>query len=224
MVQTIIHKLSPLDEKYIQIEFQDLVILENSKLKIKDIGSKSAALSSYFFEYLTGYQVPTAYVKQDSDRILKFVDYTEFKFFIKILNVADKRLSKILGIKEHSELKLPVYEFRYGNYKENLLNESHLLSFEFCNAEEIRSILRISSKINAVLKSFFERRNEFLTELDLKFCKLNEKLYVCGNFTPFGIKVFTKSENNNWVDPYKLKSSNEIKKYTDFLYNIVRPN
>lgn len=223
MIQTIIHKQAPLDEKYIQVEFLDNIIVNKTKTKIKDIGIKTTELSTYFFEYLTGYQVPTAYVKRDANNIIKFVDSSEYKFIVKILNYADKRISKIFGIKENVELKLPVYEFRYGEAKDNLINESHLLSFDLCNSEDMKVILRISSKINAVLKSFFERRNENLVELDLNFGKFQDKIYVCGDFSPFGIKVFPNEENSKWTDPNKMNTAAEIKKYTDFLYNIVSP-
>lgn len=221
MIQKIIHKQAPLDDKYIQIEFLDTIIIDKTKFKIKDIGIKTTELCTYFFEYLTGYQVPTAYVKRDSNNIIKYVDYTEFKFVVKILNLSDKRLSKIFGIKENAELKLPVYEFRYGNLKDNVINESHLITFDLCSSEDMKIILRISSKINAVLKSFFERRDETLTELDLTFGKFQDKIYLCGDLTPFGIKVFPNQENSKWTDPYKMKTSSEIKKYTDFLHNIV---
>lgn len=223
MIQTIIHKLAPLDDKYIQVEFLDTVLIDKTKIKIKDLGIKSVELSTYFFEYLTGYQVPTAYVKRDSENIIKCVDYSEFRFLVKILNHSDKKIAKIFGIKENTELRLPIYEFRYGEAKDNLINESHLLSFDLCNSEDMKVILRISSKINAVLKSFFERRNEILTELDLKFGKFQDKIYVTGDFTPFGIKVYPNEENSKWTDPNKLNTPAEIKKYTEFLFNIVGP-
>lgn len=223
MIQTVVHKQAPLDDKYIQVEFLDTVIIDKTKTKIKDLGIKSVELSTYFFEYLTGYQVPTAYVKRDSENIIKYVDYSKYKFSIKILNHSDKRIAKIFGIKENAELKLPIYEFRYGETKDNLINESHLLSFDLCNSEDMKVILRISSKINAVLKSFFERRNEILTELDLRFGKFQDKIYVAGDFTPFGIKVYPIKENSRWTDPNKLNTPTDIKKYTDFLYNIVSP-
>jgi phosphoribosylaminoimidazole-succinocarboxamide synthase len=223
MIQTIVHKPSPLDDKYIQIEYLDQVVLGNAKLKIKDLGKKITELSTYFFEYLTGYQVPTAYVKKDKENVIKFVNYSQFNFVVKILNHADKRIAKIFGVKENSELKLPIYEFRYGSNKENIISESHILSFDLCNAEDIKLILRISSKVNAVLKAFFERRKEVLTELDLSFGKFEEKIHLCGEFSPFVLKVFPFENNPNWIDPNKMKTAAEIKKYTDFLHSIVSP-
>ncbi|MGQ9798823.1 MAG: phosphoribosylaminoimidazolesuccinocarboxamide synthase [Ignavibacterium sp.] len=222
MLETIFHT-TPMDEKYIQVEYTDTVLSEKKKMKVKDIGQKTCELSHFFFEYATSFQIPTAYVKKDDKTILKFVNYKSFPFYVKILNRADKRIAKIFGLKEHSELKLPVFEFHYGKGKDTVITESHLISFDLCNYEEMKIILRISSKVNAVLKSFFDRRNEILSQLSCTFGKFEEKIYLTGDFSPFGLKIYPKEENKKWTDPEKMITAAEIKKYTEFLYNIVSP-
>lgn len=222
MLETIIHK-QPIDDKYIQIEYTDTISLDKKKIKIKDIGEKTCELSHFFFEYTSGFQIPTAYVKKDESRILKFVNFTPFLFKVKILNVADKKIAKIFGLKEHSELKLPVFEFHYGEGKDTLISESHLISFNLCSQEDMKIILRISSKTNAVLKSFFDRRNENLAELYCTFGKFENKICLAGDFSPFGLMIYPKEENKKWTDPQKMSTAAEIKKYTDFLFNIVSP-
>lgn len=222
MLETILHS-QPIDEKYIQVEYTDSVLLDKKKIKVKDIGIKTCELSHFFFEYATGFQIPTAYVKKDDNTILKFVNYKPFQFSVKILNRADKRIAKIFGLKEHSELKLPLFEFHYGEGKDTLISESYLMSFDLCNQEDMKIILRISSKLNAVLRSFFERRNEILSQLSCTFGKFEEKICLTGDFSPFGLKVYPKEENKKWTDPEKMTTPAEIKKYTDFLYNIVSP-
>ncbi len=222
MLETILHS-QPIDEKYIQVEYTDTVLLDKKKIKVKDIGIKTCELSHFFFEYATGFQIPTAYVKKDDKTILKFVNHKPFHFTVKILNRADKRIAKIFGLKEHSELKLPVFEFHYGEGKDTLISESHLISFDLCNQEDMKIILRISSKVNAVLKSFFERRNEILSQLSCTFGKFEEKICLSGDFSPFGLKVYPMEENKKWIDPEKMSTAAEIKKYTDFLHNIVSP-
>ncbi len=222
MLETIIHP-QPIDDKYVQVEYTDTVLIDKKKIKVKDIGIKTCELSHFFFEYATGFQIPTAYVKKDDKSILKFVNHKPFPFTLKILNRVDKRIAKIFGLKEHSELKLPVFEFHYGEGKDTLISESHLISFDLCNQEEMKIILRISSKVNAVLKSFFERRNEILTQLSCTFGKFEEKICLSGDFSPFGLKVFPIEENKKWSNPEKMSTAAEIKKYTDFIYNIVSP-
>lgn len=222
MLETILHS-QPIDDKYIQVEYTDTVILDKKKIKVKEIGEKTCELSHFFFEYATGFQIPTAYVKKDDKTILKFVSHKPFPFYVKILNRADKRIAKIFGLKENTELKLPVFEFHYGEGKDTLISESHLISFDLCNQEDMKIILRISSKVNAVLKSFFERRNETLSQLSCTFGKFEEKIYLSGDFSPFGLKVYPREENKKWVDPEKMNTPSEIKKYTDFLFNIVSP-
>ncbi|WP_337864970.1 phosphoribosylaminoimidazolesuccinocarboxamide synthase [Ignavibacterium sp.] len=222
MLETIYHS-SPMDEKYIQVEYTDTVLADKKKLKIKDTGQKTCELSHFFFEYATGFQIPTAYVKKDDNTVLKFVNHKPFPFYVKILNRADKRIAKIFGLKEHSELKLPVFEFHYGEGKDTLISESHLISFDLCNPEDMKIILRISSKLNAVLKSFFDRRNEILSQLSCTFGKFEGKICLTGDFSPFGLKIYPKEENKKWTEPEKMSTAAEIKKYTEFLHNIVSP-
>lgn len=124
-------------------------------------------------------------------------------------------------MKEGSELALPVFEFHYGCGKESMISESHLLAFNLCNPEDMKLITRICSKINAVLKSFFDRRNETLAEVCCHFGKLEDKVFLVGDFSPASIKILPKDENVKWTNPYKLSTSTEIKKYTEHLFNIA---
>lgn len=212
-----------MDDNYFQIEYTDNIILNKKKIKVKDFSIKTCELNHFFFEYASGFQIPTAYVKKDDDKTLKFVKFIPLPFRVKILNVADKKISKLFGLKEHSDLKLPVFEFHYGEGKDTLISESHLVSFNLCSQEDMKIILRISSKTNAVLKSFFERRNEVLAELTCTFGKFENKICLAGDFSPFSLMVYPKDANKNWSDPQKMSKASEIKKYTEFLYNTVSP-
>ena len=117
MIETIKRNDIPFDEgNYQLIEYQDIYLInENKKAKVKDIGKKVALTNAFFFDYLKEYHIPTAFLRKDGENTLKFSTYKEYPFRIKILNSADKRNSKIFGIKEGSELNLPVFEFHYGN-------------------------------------------------------------------------------------------------------------
>ena len=60
------------------------------------------------------------------------------------------------------------------------------------------------SKINAVLKSFFERRNLLLAEVCCIFGKNDEKIFLIGDFTPKSLKILPLDQESKWSDPYKL--------------------
>lgn len=223
MIET--HKKTDLafdEENYIATVFEDsFTISTEKKLKIKDIAKKTADISAYFFEYLKEYQIPSAFHSKESENSLKFFKHVEYNFRIKILNRSDKRNAKIFNLKEGQDLGLPIIEFHYGFGKESVICESHLISFNLCAAEDLKLITRICSKINAVLKSFFERRNEILAEISLTFGKVDDKIYLTGDFSPASLKILPVDQSKKWVNPYKLSTANEIKKYTDHLYNIT---
>ena len=223
MIETILHKDIPFDEgNYQLIEYLDnYQIADGKKVKVKEIGKKVAQTNAFFFDYLKEYHIPTAFLRKDGENSLKFSTYQEYPFRIKILNSADKRNSKIFGMKEGSELNLPIFEFHYGCGKESVISESHLIAFDLCNPEDMKLITRICSKINAVLKSFFERRNETLAEVCCHFGKYEDKVFLIGDFSPASLKIFPKDEYVKWTNPYKLSSAAEVKKYPEHLFNIA---
>lgn len=226
MIETFKRNDIPFDEENYQlIEYHDsYIISDDKKVKVKDIGKKVALTNAFFFDYLKEYHIPTAFLRKDSENALKFSTYQEYSFRIKILNTADKRNSKIFGIKEGIALNLPIFEFHYGCGKESLISESHLIAFDLCNTEDLKLITRICSKINAVLKSFFERRNEILAEVCCHFGKHEDKVTLIGDFSPASLKIFPKDESVKWTNPYKLSSAAEVKKYTEHLFNIASVN
>jgi phosphoribosylaminoimidazole-succinocarboxamide synthase len=212
------------NQNYQLVEYPDFFSPSpDKKVKVKDLGKKFATISSFFYDYLREFHIPCAYLKKYEKNSLMFVKFQQLPFVVKILNSADKRTSKLFSIKEGSQLNLPVFEFHVGNTKNSFVSESHLISFDFCTNENLKIINRMCSKVNAVLKSFFERRNETIGEVTCSFGKFESKIYLIDDFTPISLKIFTneKISTNNWVDPYNLNTSSKMRKYTDHLYNIT---
>ena len=210
------------DHTYQTIEYQDYFVdLSNNKIKSKNLGEKFASINSFFLDYLKEYHIPSSFCKLDNKNHLKFLKHNKYPFSIRILNIIDKRTSRIFHKKEYENLLLPVFELHYGNGKDTLISESHLITFDLCSIEDIKVINRICSKINAVLKSFFERRSSLLAEVTCHFGKLEDKIYLVDDFTPASLKVVPLNKNNNYIDPYKFGTSSEIRQYTDHLFNLM---
>jgi len=210
------------DHTYQTIEYQDYFVdLSNNKIKSKNLGEKFASINSFFLDYLKEYHIPSSFCKLDNKNHLKFLKHNKYPFSIRILNITDKRTSRIFHKKEYENLLLPIFELHYGNGKDTLISESHLITFDLCSIEDIKVINRICSKINAVLKSFFERRSSLLAEVTCHFGKLEDKIYLVDDFTPASLKVVPLNKNNNYIDPYKFGTSSEIRQYTDHLFNLM---
>lgn len=213
----------PFDEQNYQlIEYDDYYYSEkNKKIRIKDLGKKFASINSFFYEYLKEYNIPCAYVKKTGTKSLLFIKYSPLSFRVKILNSADRRISKVFNVKQGAELTLPVIEYHYGNEKESVISESHLIAFNLCNYDDLKFINRLCSKINAVVRSFFERRDEITAELTCGFGKYEGKVYLTDDFSPMSLKIFKISEDGKLPDPYKLETAGQMNKYTDHLYNFT---
>ena len=216
-------KEMPLDDQnYLLLEYQDYYTNGGvKKIKVKDLGEKFASINSFFMDYLKGYHIPSGFVKSHDKKALTFIRHERFPFYVKILNLVDKRTAKVFGKKEGESLNLPVFEFHFLNGKDSMVTESHLITFDICTNEDIRLMNRICSKVNAVLKFFFERRNVLLSEVNCFFGKSEDKIYLVDDFTPTSIKIIPQNTNGKWLDPYNLNTSAEIKKYTDLLLNMT---
>jgi phosphoribosylaminoimidazole-succinocarboxamide synthase len=223
MIETNLIKDLPFDSANYQVlEFLDYFHLNSQKkTKVKDLGEKVALLHSFFFDYMKEYHIPIGYTKRESKNSIKFIKYDKLSFSVKILNSADKRTAKIFSLKEGVSLELPIFEFHYGNQKETLISDSHLIAFNLCSSEDLKMVNRICSKINAVLKSFFERRNYILAEISCTFGKYDGKVFMVGNFSPESLKIYPKEHQPKWKDPYKLNTLATIKGYTDQLIKII---
>ena len=213
----------PFDEHgYQLIEYENFFFSQkNKKVTSKELGEKIASINSFFFEYLKGYNIPCAFVKKSGRKSLLFLKYTEFPFKIRILNAADKRIAKIFSIKTGTALELPVLEYHYIDSKDSMITESHLISFNLCSYDDLKFMNRLCSKINAIIKSFFERRNENLVELTCGFGKFEGKIFLIDDFSPLSMKIIKNESDGKLLDPYKIETPAQMKKYSDHLLHLT---
>lgn len=203
-------------------EYHDYFVTQkNKKVTSKNLGEKTALLKNYFYEYIRGYNIPCAFVKMDGKKGLKFLKFDEFPFRIKIINSADSRTAKIFSVKVGSLLQLPILEYHYGDSKDSVITESHIISFDLCSYDDLKLINRLCSKINAIVKSFFERRNLFLLELTCIFGKFDGKIFITDDFSPLSIKISSNKEEDKLPDPYKIETAAQMNKYSDFLLKLT---
>ncbi|GIK60551.1 MAG: hypothetical protein HND39_13230 [Ignavibacteriota bacterium] len=222
MKQKIKDNISESAADFKSIDYSDYFLTQkNVKIKLKAFGEKTASLNAFFLDYLKGYNIPSAYQKRNSKNQLYFINFTEIPFKVRILNNADLRTSKIFSIKPQSQLELPIFEFHYSDDKDSLITESHIVSFNLSSYDDIKFIIRLCSKINAIVKSFFDRRSVTLLELTCIFGKFDGKIFLVGEFSPESIKIIDTSKNEIVPDPFKIKTPAQMKKYADCLIKLT---
>lgn len=203
---------------YSLLEYPDFIINGGKRIRCKGIGEKFAAINSFFLEYLKGFHIPVALIKQENSNSLRFIKSDNIPFSVKITNNVDKKMALVFNKGLGDQLQLPVFEVLLNSTDETFINESYITAFNLCSIEEFKIINRLCSKINAVLKSYFERRNLVLSRFSCSFSKVDDKILVTGDFTPKGLVI---SPNDQEVSFPELKTAAEIKNYTEYIYNLM---
>ena len=76
-----------------------------------------------------------------------------------------------MGIKEGKVLNRPIIEFYLKNDKLNdpIINEEHIIVFEWATPNELEEIISLSSRINDFLTGYFFSLNIRLVDFKLEF-------------------------------------------------------
>jgi phosphoribosylaminoimidazole-succinocarboxamide synthase len=174
-------------DEQLLMEFLDVLPFESTKKQtVKEKGKVNTEISSYLFEYLHSYNVPTHFLKKvDSKNILvKKLDMIPIEMVI--WNIATAGLSKKLGILDGTVLETPVIEFyiKDAKLKNPMINEYHAYALGLCDRNDMSAIVRIGTKINAVLRSFFQRKHLSLVKFTLEFGKVGNQVMLGDEVTP----------------------------------------
>lgn len=163
-------------------EFKDdAVAFEGNKsAMVKGKGIINKDIAAYLFGYLEGFHIPTHFIKDLGGRELLVKRLEMIPTEIVMRNIAAGSLCERYGLEEGKELDFPVIEFYLKNNERNdpMINQTHLIAFQLATQDEVRIIERLTSKINAVLKSFFLRRNLKLVDFRLEYGRYKNKILV----------------------------------------------
>lgn len=167
------------------------------KGKIPHKGEINNSISSFLFEYLDSYHIPTHFVRKLSATEMLVKQLTIIPIEVVIRNVATGSLTRRYEIPEGTVLEYPILEHYLKNDKlgDPLINEYHAYAFGLATPEEMRSISRVASKVNAILKSFFDRRGLILVDFKLEFGKFNDGIMLGDEISPDTCRIWDKKTN-----------------------------
>jgi phosphoribosylaminoimidazole-succinocarboxamide synthase len=176
-------KLYALDDsdQLIQEFKDDAAIFERTKAEvIKGKGIINKDISAYLFEYLEGFHIPTHFVKDLGGREMLIRRLEMIPVEVVMRNIAAGNLCERYGLEKGKELNSPIMEFYLKNDERHdpMINQTHIVAFQLATMDEVRIIERMTSKINAVLKSFFLRRNLSLVDFKLEFGRHKNKILL----------------------------------------------
>ncbi len=166
-------------------EFKDDASAFNGvkKGKIANKGYVNNQVSAHLFRYLNSYYVPNHFVDLHSDTAMVVRRMEMFPIEVVVRNIAAGSLLKRSKYKEGEVLPKPLVEFFLKDDAKGdpQITEDDILKDELASKEELEYIKRMTLKINAVLKSFFERRGIKLVDFKLEFGKDKDGKILLGD-------------------------------------------
>jgi phosphoribosylaminoimidazole-succinocarboxamide synthase len=169
-------------------EFKDdaAVIDPKNRGKIRNKGEINNQISSHLFEYLESFHVPTHFVKSLKTNQMLCKKLNMIRIEVVARNIAAGSLVKRYGLPEGKALDYPILEYYLKDDKLNdpMISEHHAYAFNLATPEEFRTLSRIASKVNAILKSYFERRGLNLVDFKLEFGRSDGHIILGDEISP----------------------------------------
>jgi len=184
------------EEGYLIQEFKDEATAFDGVKKgvIPHKGEINNAISSFLFEYLENYHIPTHFVEKLSpnEMLVKKLDIIPIEIVMR--NVAAGSLCARYNIPEGTSMEYPILEHYLKDDKlhDPMINEYHAYAFGHANPEEMHAVARIACKVNAILKSFFDRRNLILVDFKMEFGKRGSEICLGDEITPDTCRIWDK--------------------------------
>ncbi len=206
-------------------EFRDDFIAPSGrKRKISGRAKSNNLISAFLFEYLESYHVATHYIKTEDNKKMLVRKLEMIPVRVVVRNIATEAFCKKYKFKEGSVLDYPVIEhyLKTGEKDEPFVNDFHLYALHHATPKEMRTIERMASKVNALMKSFFLRRNMQLVDFVLEFGRFKGKILVGDEISPETCTIRDDSKNLRYQRDLIARESRDAEKvYKTLLTQIV---
>ncbi len=181
------------------LEFKDDFIIQpnGSKTIIAGKGDVNLGISSFLFQYLENYHVPTHFVERTGKNDMLVRRLKMIPIEVVVYNAVSSRLATRFRLDDGQPIDFPIIEYflkapRLGN---PMINETHALALGYAKPDDMRAMGRMASKANAILKSLFERRGLQLVEFKLEFGVAADSIYIGDELSPDVCRLFDRKKS-----------------------------
>ena len=167
-----------LEPKTLIQHFKDDATANNAEKHaiIKSKGILNNFISEYLMNKIELCGVPTHFIKRINDReqLIKKVKIIPVELVVR--NKATGSIVKRYGIKESFQFNKPLIEFFYKNDSlgDPLLNENHILEFDWAKPNEIEIMKNYALKINKILTDIFNNIKIDLIDFKVEFGRIKD--------------------------------------------------
>ena len=167
------------DKDFIIQHFKDDATAFNAlkKANIEGKGVLNNRISEYLLNSLGQCGVKTHLIKRLNmrEQLIKKVEIVPIEFIVR--NIATGSLSKRLGISEGTILEEPLLEYylKSDELRDPIIAKEHIYAFEWATEKEIRTIDKISFKINDILQGLFRAVGIKLVDFKIEYGRIWNK-------------------------------------------------
>ncbi|OQX86422.1 hypothetical protein B6D60_06380 [candidate division KSB1 bacterium 4484_87] len=214
------------EEGKLIVKFSDEVPLKspNKTVAVKGKGAINNQIAIYLYKYLSSFHIVTHFLSELSDREMVIQSVEQIPVEIVVHNFVGKELADRFGLEETTTLNSPIQEYFLKDERQNnpFINQTHLQALGILQAEEFRMIERLVAKINAVMRSFFLRRQLQLVNFKLEFGKIGNKLVLAGDLSPDTIVVADMAEGQIDFNKFKITANSAADAYNSLKERILQ--
>jgi phosphoribosylaminoimidazole-succinocarboxamide synthase len=184
------------DPKYYLIEFKDDISAfdGDKKSRFQKKGEINNRISAFLFEYLENYNIPTQFVQIVSPESMLVKKLEMIPIEVVVRNISTGSLVRRYGYEDGKILDYPIVELflKDDSRHDPMINETHAYAFGLCAPEQMRTMTRIASKVNAVFKSFFDRRGMILVDFKIEFGHSEGEIYLGDEISGDSCRIWDK--------------------------------
>lgn len=208
------------------MEFLDEAILPDGRIKVpfKGKGAVCAAFSEAVFRYLESYNIGHHFIEGVGEGRIKVRRLDMLPLTVHVRNLAAGDMVERFSLAEGQVLDYPIIEhyLKRPGLSPTMVNPSHCLAFQLATDDELKALGRVASKVNAVLRSFFDRRDLVLVDFTLEFGKDGGCILVGDEISPDTCRLWdrrTKKKYDSDCLKSNLSSSEAI--YREVLEKVI---
>jgi phosphoribosylaminoimidazole-succinocarboxamide synthase len=183
------------DPNQVVVHFRDDVTAFN-RLKSGTITNKGAfnnQFNAVLMQMLEAKEIKTHFIKQLSqdESLMTRLEIIPIEWVIR--NSAAGSLCKRYGLPEGMGFEHPIIECYYKNDElgDPLLNDEHIIAFDFCSDDELHQIKNLCRHINTILVPFFAQHHLILVDYKLEFGRtLDREILLADEITPDGCRIW----------------------------------
>lgn len=157
-------------------------------------GEYNNAISSALFNLLKQNKIESHFIDKLSDREMLVHHLKMFPVEFVVRNYTAGSLAKKMGVEEGIKLLSPIVElyFKSDELGDPMINETYVDAFDMAKSADIEEAKKISLRVNAILKNFFDKNGLLLVDYKLEFGILDGSVVLADEISPDTMRLWDK--------------------------------